>query len=80
MLEPCAGKLACTVLRGLGAGNSSRLPDLYVPVPFFLPIIIQYIVVMGIIKVVISKIILRIPGTCEKRIDCDAGKNERAFR
>jgi len=27
MLEPCAGKLACTVLRGLGAGNSSRLPD-----------------------------------------------------
>ncbi len=26
-LEPCAGKLACTVLRGLGAGNSPRLPD-----------------------------------------------------
>lgn len=27
MLEPCAGKLACTVLRGLGADNSPRLPD-----------------------------------------------------
>jgi hypothetical protein len=27
MLEPCAGKLARTVLRGLGAGNSPRLPD-----------------------------------------------------
>ena len=26
-LEPCAGKLACTVLRGLGAGNCSRLLD-----------------------------------------------------
>ena len=27
MLEPCAAKVACTVLRGLGAGNSPRLPD-----------------------------------------------------
>ena len=27
MLEPCAVKVACTVLRGLGAGNSPRLPD-----------------------------------------------------
>ena len=27
MLEPCAGKLACTVLRELGAGNSPWLPD-----------------------------------------------------
>lgn len=26
-LEPCAGKLACTVLRRVGAGNSSRLSD-----------------------------------------------------
>ena len=26
-LEPCAGQLACTVLRGPGAGNSPRLPD-----------------------------------------------------
>ena len=26
-LEPCAGQLACTVLRGLGAGNSPRLPE-----------------------------------------------------
>ena len=27
MLEPCAVKVACTVLRGLGAGNSPRPPD-----------------------------------------------------
>jgi len=27
MLEPCAVKVASTVLRGLGAGNSPRLPD-----------------------------------------------------
>jgi hypothetical protein len=27
MLEPCDGKLSRTVLRGLGAGNSPRLPD-----------------------------------------------------
>jgi hypothetical protein len=27
-LEPCAPKGACTVLRGLGAGNRVRLPDL----------------------------------------------------
>ncbi len=27
MLEPCALKGACTVLRGLGAGNSPRLLD-----------------------------------------------------
>jgi hypothetical protein len=26
-LEPCAGKLACTVLRGLGTGNRSWLLD-----------------------------------------------------
>ncbi len=26
-LEPCAGKLACTVLRGLGGGNVTLLPD-----------------------------------------------------
>lgn len=26
MLEPCDGKLSRTVLRGLGAGNSPRLP------------------------------------------------------
>lgn len=26
-LEPCAGKLACTVLRGLGGGNATLLPD-----------------------------------------------------
>ena len=26
-LEPCAGKLASTVLRGLGGGNAARLPD-----------------------------------------------------
>jgi transposase, IS5 family len=26
-LEPCAGKLACTVLRGVRAGNGARLPD-----------------------------------------------------
>jgi hypothetical protein len=26
-LEPCAPKDACTVLRGLGAGNRARLPD-----------------------------------------------------
>ena len=26
-LEPCEGKLSSTVLRGLGAGNSPRLPD-----------------------------------------------------
>jgi len=26
-LEPCAGQLACTVLRGLGGGNLARLPD-----------------------------------------------------
>jgi len=25
--EPCEGKLSGTVLRGLGAGNSPRLPD-----------------------------------------------------
>ena len=29
MLEPYDGKLSCRVLRGLGAGNSSRLPDVY---------------------------------------------------
>ena len=29
-LEPYAGKLARTVLRGLGAGNRARLPDLCV--------------------------------------------------
>ena len=28
MLEPCALKGASTVLRGLGTGNSPRLPDL----------------------------------------------------
>ena len=27
MLEPCAGKLACTVLRGGGDGNVASLPD-----------------------------------------------------
>ena len=27
MLEPCEVKVSCTVLRGLGAGNSPRLPD-----------------------------------------------------
>ena len=27
MLEPCAVKVARTVLRGLGTGNSPRLPD-----------------------------------------------------
>jgi len=27
MPEPCEGKLSGTVLRGLGAGNSPRLPD-----------------------------------------------------
>jgi len=27
MLEPCAAKVACTVPRGLGAGDSPRLPD-----------------------------------------------------
>jgi hypothetical protein len=27
MLEPCAGKLVRTVLRGPGAGNSFGLPD-----------------------------------------------------
>ncbi len=27
-LEPCAGKLARTVLRGLGGGDTSRLPDI----------------------------------------------------
>jgi class 3 adenylate cyclase len=27
-LEPCDGKLSCPVLRGLGAGNSPRLPGL----------------------------------------------------
>ena len=32
MLEPCAGKLARTVLRGLGAGNSPRLPDFLIKV------------------------------------------------
>ena len=26
-LEPCAGKLACTVLRGRGGGNAALLPD-----------------------------------------------------
>jgi hypothetical protein len=26
-LEPCAGKLARTVLRGLGISNDPRLPD-----------------------------------------------------
>ena len=27
LLEPCAVKVACTVLRGLGAGNRVWLPD-----------------------------------------------------
>ena len=27
MLEPCAAKVACEVLRGLGVGNNPRLPD-----------------------------------------------------
>ena len=27
LLEPCAGKLARTVLRGAGRGNTLRLPD-----------------------------------------------------
>jgi len=27
LLEPCAGKLACTVLRGRGGGNATPLPD-----------------------------------------------------
>ena len=27
-LEPCDGKLSCPVLRGLGAGNSPRLPGI----------------------------------------------------
>ena len=26
-LEPYEGKLSCTVLRGLGSGNTPRLPD-----------------------------------------------------
>ncbi len=26
-LEPCAGKLACTVLWGVRAGNGAHLPD-----------------------------------------------------
>jgi len=30
-LEPCEGKLSSTVLRGLGAGNSPRLPGRYQP-------------------------------------------------
>jgi len=28
-LEPCDGKLSCPVPRGLGAGNSPRLPGLF---------------------------------------------------
>jgi len=32
-LEPCDGKLSCPVLRGLGAGNSPRLPGI-VPMSF----------------------------------------------
>jgi hypothetical protein len=31
VLERYAGKLARTVLRGVGAGNSPRLPDLELP-------------------------------------------------
>ena len=27
MLEPCEAKVSCTVPRGLGAGDSPRLPD-----------------------------------------------------
>jgi hypothetical protein len=27
--EPCAGKLACTVLRGLSDGDITQLPDLF---------------------------------------------------
>ena len=27
MLEPCEVKVSCTVLRGLGSGNTPRLPD-----------------------------------------------------
>ena len=30
-LEPCAGKLACTVLRRAAAGNSRRLSDIFMP-------------------------------------------------
>jgi hypothetical protein len=30
-LEPCDGKLSCPVLRGLGAGNSPRLPGVLIP-------------------------------------------------
>jgi hypothetical protein len=30
VLEPCAGKLARTVLRGLGAGDSPRLPGVLI--------------------------------------------------
>ena len=29
MLELCEVKVSCTVLRGLGAGNSPRLPDVH---------------------------------------------------
>lgn len=28
LLEPCAGKLACTVLRGRVGGNTDLLPDI----------------------------------------------------
>jgi hypothetical protein len=31
MLEPYAGKLACTVLRGRGGGDTALLPGAYVP-------------------------------------------------
>jgi hypothetical protein len=37
MLEPCAAKGACAVLRGLGVGNNPRLPDSSVSSDFAQP-------------------------------------------
>ncbi len=34
MLEPCEGKLSCTVLRGESGSNTADLLDLFIEIPF----------------------------------------------
>jgi hypothetical protein len=55
MLEPCDGKLSCTVLRGLGAGNSSRLPD--GPTTILVLVAIPYIVVAKFFRIAVGPLL-----------------------
>ena len=56
MLEPCAVKVACTVLRGLGAGNSPRPPDGYISI-MNSKNIFRIIVILDIVIVVFGIIV-----------------------